>query len=199
MNIDLEDWFGGKGEEFLRSIGIKEDDIVLDVGCGGGSYSIPAAKVVGKRGLVYAVDKNKEALNSLLRRAEAEGADNIVIVNTIFPDGGAFFENSDIDLSNESVDFVLLYDILHYMTAEERAKLYEKLFGLLKNGGIMSIYPKHSKQDEPLWNLAGLNLKDVANEVEKRHFTLERETRTRLIHDERFDQGNILNFKKTYK
>ena len=36
----------------LEKIGIRRDQIVLGFGCGPGTYSIPAAKIVGKQGKV---------------------------------------------------------------------------------------------------------------------------------------------------
>jgi cyclopropane fatty-acyl-phospholipid synthase-like methyltransferase len=38
----------------LKKVGIWPGDLVLDFGCGRGCYTIPAAGIVGKRGVVYA-------------------------------------------------------------------------------------------------------------------------------------------------
>ncbi|OQX86319.1 MAG: hypothetical protein B6D63_00160 [Candidatus Latescibacteria bacterium 4484_7] len=206
MNSDLKEWFNGKGEEFLREIGVKEGDVVLDVGCGGGSYSIPAARLVGKSGAVYAVDKNREALDTLSNRAKAEGIDNIILVNMLFPDEAAedlregveihAESREGVEIHAESIDVALIYDVLHYLDKEERDALYRKVFKLLRKSGILSVYPKHSRIDWPLWHLAGLDPEDIAKEIEKNHFYLTRTVNNDLIHDESCNRGTVLIFGK---
>jgi len=63
--------------EVLEKIGIRRGQTVLDFGCGYGIYTIPAAKIVGEQGRVYALDKDKEALDDLMRKAESAGLRNI--------------------------------------------------------------------------------------------------------------------------
>lgn len=49
METDVEKWFKEEGEKVLKEIGIKKGNIILDFGCGAGTYSLPAAKIIGKR------------------------------------------------------------------------------------------------------------------------------------------------------
>jgi ubiquinone/menaquinone biosynthesis C-methylase UbiE len=56
MEVDVKEWLKEKGEVFLKNIGIKEGQVILDFGCNVGHYTIAAAKIVGKQGRVYAVD-----------------------------------------------------------------------------------------------------------------------------------------------
>jgi ubiquinone/menaquinone biosynthesis C-methylase UbiE len=62
----------------LLEVGIDEGQSVLDFGCGSGTYSLPAAKLVGKKGRIYSVDVNRGTLDNLSRKAEREGLENIV-------------------------------------------------------------------------------------------------------------------------
>jgi len=55
MNEKMERWEVKEGVGFLREIGVKPGQIVLDFGCRAGHYTIPAAKIVGNKGIVYAV------------------------------------------------------------------------------------------------------------------------------------------------
>ena len=57
--LGLRDKFGipFKPEEEIRKLGLKEGQKILDYGCGIGSYTFPAAKLVGEKGRVYALDK----------------------------------------------------------------------------------------------------------------------------------------------
>jgi tRNA A58 N-methylase Trm61 len=45
------------GEIFSIDVGIEQNHSVIDFGCGKGAYVIPAARIVGEIGKVYAVDK----------------------------------------------------------------------------------------------------------------------------------------------
>jgi ubiquinone/menaquinone biosynthesis C-methylase UbiE len=50
----------------------------IDVGCGDGFFSILAAKKVGEKGIVYAVDSDASAIEKLKSKAQAFGLKNIV-------------------------------------------------------------------------------------------------------------------------
>ncbi len=63
----------------LRDIGLKTGMTFVDVGCGSGFFSLPAAKIVGPEGKVYGVDVNEEAIAMLVQKARAEGLENIVV------------------------------------------------------------------------------------------------------------------------
>ena len=65
--------------DVFKKIGLEENMIVGDLGCGNlAYYAFGAAKVVGKNGKVYAVDILKTALNAVENRAKQEGLDEIV-------------------------------------------------------------------------------------------------------------------------
>ena len=42
-------WLEIDGALFLKEIGLKKDDHILDFGCRHGTYSIPAAKIIGDK------------------------------------------------------------------------------------------------------------------------------------------------------
>ena len=188
MEIDVN-WLNREGEAFLKDIGIKKGDVVLDFGCGDGPYTIPAAKVVRKEGKVYAIDKDIESMHKLMEIAKTKGLKNIIPIHTKS-------EESKINLESESIDAVLLYDVLHYMENLERKKIYEEIYRILKTGGILSVYPKHRKSDEPLWNLSDMELDDVIEEINSRHFYLQRKFYKKLLHNGNYNMGYILNFRK---
>ncbi len=51
--------------------------VFIDIGCGNGFFSILAAKKVGKKGKVYAVDIDASAIERLKHKAKAESLKNI--------------------------------------------------------------------------------------------------------------------------
>jgi precorrin-6B methylase 2 len=53
----IKKWLNRMGEIFLIDVGIKQNHSVIYFGCGKGAYVIPAARVVGAGGKVYAADK----------------------------------------------------------------------------------------------------------------------------------------------
>jgi len=191
MENDVKRWLREEGEAFLKDIGIRKGQTILDFGCGVGHYTIPAAKVVGEEGKIYAIDKDGNVLDQLIQIAESEGLKNVLPIKT----SGDF----KIELENESVDVVLLYDVLHYMNVKERRKIYGEVHRILKSGGFFSIYPKHLESDGALWNLSGMELEDIIKEIKRKNFYFERKFYKSLIHDDNYDKGYILKFKKKRK
>jgi ubiquinone/menaquinone biosynthesis C-methylase UbiE len=64
-------------EVLLRSIGLKRGQTIMDIGCGGGFYALPAAKIVGSKGRVYGVDTNEHSIKDLSDQAAAQGLENL--------------------------------------------------------------------------------------------------------------------------
>lgn len=64
-------------EAILKEIGLKTGDTFIDIGCGAGYFTIPAAKIVGKGGKVYALDNSLYVIDILNGKAEAAGLTNI--------------------------------------------------------------------------------------------------------------------------
>lgn len=98
-----------------------------DFGCGYGTFTIPAAKSVN--GKVYAIDINPEMIEVTKRKARENGLNN---VKTILRD----FISNGTGLGDESVDYVMLFNILH---AEEPEKLLGETYRILKGGGKLGI------------------------------------------------------------
>jgi len=70
--------------------------VFVDVGCGDGFFTILAAKKVGEKGKVYAVDSDASAIEKLNRKAQSDGLKNIVCrvgaaEETVFCSGCADF------------------------------------------------------------------------------------------------------------
>jgi ubiquinone/menaquinone biosynthesis C-methylase UbiE len=165
--------------EALKKAGIKRDKTVLDFGCGSGTYTIPAAKIVGEKGKVYALDKDKKVLDELMQKAESAGLKNIKRIDT----SGEL----KIPLQDESVDIVLLYDVFHsyyFSQVADRRKLLEEVYRVSKTDAIISVWPKHMESE-------------AEEEIENANFYLHREYSGTLIHDdEDIEKGKVLNFRK---
>lgn len=188
MASDVTRWLTADGEDFFRDLGVKGGNVILDFGCGAGHYAIPAAKAVGQGGMVYALDKDSIALSQFSKEAQSEGIDNIVPLE--------ISGELAISLEPESVDLALLFDVLHYMAAGERELLYEEVHRVLRNDGRLLVYPKHVKSDQPLWNLRDMELGEVIEEIEIAGFCLEDKSPKRLLHDDNYNKGIVLWFRK---
>ena len=67
-------------EIVLKAIELKEGMVIGEIGAGRGRYSIILAEAVGKNGLIYANDIDKEDLDYLDLRCERDGITNITII-----------------------------------------------------------------------------------------------------------------------
>jgi len=163
----------------LQRIGIKSCQSILDFGCGSGTYTIPTAKIVGKQGNVYALDKDKNALDNLMKQAKLGGLKNIRRMAT---SGGL-----SINLPDESVDVSLIFDVFHryyFPQIEDRKRLLDETYRVTKINGFVSVWPKHMESE-------------VRAEIEGANFYMEREYFGTLIHDNKdIETAKIIHFRK---
>ncbi|TRZ77461.1 class I SAM-dependent methyltransferase [bacterium] len=64
--------------KILKDAGAVEGMKIADLGCGAGYFTIVAAKIVGDKGKVYAVDCMESALESVETKVKIEGLEDIV-------------------------------------------------------------------------------------------------------------------------
>jgi len=165
--------------EMLEGIGIKTGQTVLDFGCGSGTYTIPGAKIVGKEGKVYALDKDKRALDDLMQKADSARLRNI---KTLATSG-----ELRIDLAGGSVDIAILFDVYHhhyFPQMEDRKRLIDEVYRVTKSDGFLAVWPKHMESE-------------ARGEIERAGFYLEKTYSGTLIHDNKdIEKGMVMNFKK---
>jgi len=135
-----------KPEETLAAIGIERGHRVLDFGCGIGSYSIPAAKLVGETGQIYALDVHPIAIERVNKRITKSGLTNIKTIQS----------DLDTGLDNGSLDHVLLLDV--YSWIPNKLKLLKELHRVLKPEGKLSVLIDHMSPDEFMDDIERANL-----------------------------------------
>ena len=113
----------------LENLGIKRGQIILDYGCGPGSYSAAAAGLVGPGGRVYAADMNKNAVAYV--RKIMESRPNLSVIRTDCRTG----------LPDNSVDAVFLFDVYHNL--KEPEKVLKELHRVLKDEGKLFFSDHH--------------------------------------------------------
>ena len=165
--------------EVLKSAGIKKGQVVLDFGCGRGTYTIPAARIVGREGRVFALDKSSCVLDDLMKEVNLAGLGNIERMDT----------SGDIrfNLADGSIDVVLIFDVLniyYFPNKEGRLEVLKESKRVLRSDGLLLVYPKHIESQ-------------AESEVESIGFRLESRYSGTLIHLERdLENGEVLTFRK---
>jgi len=132
------DWLASHAGQVLAEVGIGPGQVVLDFGCGKGTYALAAARLVGDAGAVHALDKDGDALAELSRKAAEERLENIRVGHT----SGEL----DLPLPNASCDAMLLYDVLQLI--DDWPKLLTEALRVLKPGGVLSVFPMHVDNDK---------------------------------------------------
>ena len=92
---------------------------------------------------------------------------------------------------------VLFYDVLHYHEKKEREKLYTEAHRVLKPDGLLSVYPKHTLEDNPIMEFQNLSLGKIKEEIQNSNFVFGKKHCGFISHDDDFNQDCILNFRKT--
>ena len=121
---------------------VQEGQSFLDYGCGTGSFTIPAAKIVGKTGKVFALDYFPRQLEMVERQSQKEGLSNI---ETILSDRST-------GLPDECIDVIWMCDVLHEI--KERRAVLKELHRVLRSEGVLAIHD--GMKDEVLTYTTGL-------------------------------------------
>jgi ubiquinone/menaquinone biosynthesis C-methylase UbiE len=108
----------------LESLGLREGMTFMDVGCGYGFFTIPAAQTVGETGKVYAVDIDAASIDQLKRDAAEKGLKNIYT---------EVAEAEETVFCRECADIVFYNTVLHDF--RDPAKVLLNANAMLKPGG----------------------------------------------------------------
>lgn len=181
-------WECSEGLDCLRQMGVHEGACVVDYGCGPGRYSIPAARLAGSGGMVFAVDTDSWKLNKLRKRAGALGIGNLRCAGNL--------QELALLMGDRRADFILLFDVLHILDGAARKNLYARLQGLLADEGTLCVHPMHVKENEPSRYFASLTAGEVAGEIASAGFSLRREMPAAVWHGHGTIAGTIWVFAK---
>ncbi len=103
-------------DRVFDALPLKKGDHFLDAGCGPGDYSIRASECVGDAGLVFALDKDKQMIEELRRKARKKGITNIRAVTSDF--------TASLPLRDHSVDVCLAATVLHIPAVFKHANAF---------------------------------------------------------------------------
>jgi ubiquinone/menaquinone biosynthesis C-methylase UbiE len=126
-----------KPNKLLKAAGIKEDQTILEVGCGPGSFTLPAAGIVGDKGKVYAIDIQPRFTARVQKKAQKKAIKNIetMCVNA-----------ANTSLQDESMDLAFIFGLRHIAGGME--KTVSELHRVLKPFGKLSFEKTNSDERE---------------------------------------------------
>jgi SAM-dependent methyltransferase len=107
---------------------LREGEVVLDLGSGGGIDVILSARRVGPAGTAYGVDMTDEMLALARRNAEEAGVPNVHFLKGVI---------EDVPLPAESVDVVISNCVVNLST--DKAAVLTEMARVLKPGGRIGI------------------------------------------------------------
>jgi len=113
-------------EAILSGVGLKPGDIFIEMGCGEGFFTLPAAKIVKQNGVVYGIDTNLTAINKLENQAKQLGLSNIET---------RVAEAENTILCTACADIVFFGIVLHDFKNPEQ--VLKNALIMLKPGGIL--------------------------------------------------------------
>jgi ubiquinone/menaquinone biosynthesis C-methylase UbiE len=119
-------------QEIFDKLNLQQGMNVACLGCGNqGAFIVPAAKLVGKDGLAYAVDIQKPVLESVRHLAALEGLTNLQTVWANLEDVGS------ANIPAGSLDSAFLINVL--FQNKKYAEILKEAGRLLKLGGKLII------------------------------------------------------------
>ncbi len=111
-------------EMILKAAGVQPGITFIDIGCGQGFFTLPAARIIGSAGKIFGVDTDESAIGELGKKAEQEGIKNLQL--TVSPAEKAL-------LCEACADIVFLGIVLHDFA--DPARVLSNAHRMLKPGG----------------------------------------------------------------
>ena len=163
----------------LDSIGLRQGQVVADVGAGTGYFALRIARRVGPEGKVYANDVQPEMLDKLRANAQRENLSNVeTVLGSV----------ADPKLPAGKIDVVLLVDVYHELSQPQ--EMLQHIRAALKPDGRLVLL-EYRKEDPaiPIRLEHKMSVAEVKAEVEAEGYKLDKAVET-------LPRQHIIIFKK---
>jgi ubiquinone/menaquinone biosynthesis C-methylase UbiE len=117
--------------KILRGTDIAPGQIVLEVGCGTGYFTLPAARLIGEQGCLVAMDVLSDSVELVSRKVQGANLKNVRVVKGDALDSG---------LDAESFDTVLLFGVIPAPMLPLN-RLLPEMHRVLKANGSLAVWP----------------------------------------------------------
>ena len=121
----------------LKYLCLKEDDIMIDIGCGTGYFTFPASQITGPAGRVIGVDISEEMLDELRRKIDGKGHNIELLLS----------DNLKLPVTDQMGTFALLSNVLH--ESDDMLTMLRETNRILKPGGRLAII-EWEKRETPM-------------------------------------------------
>jgi demethylmenaquinone methyltransferase/2-methoxy-6-polyprenyl-1,4-benzoquinol methylase len=114
----------------LQGADIQPGQTILEVGCGTGFFTIPAAEMIGEKGSLIAMDVSSGFIEVTSKKVKNANLKNVQVIKR---------DALNTGLGDESIDKVLLFGVLPFPLLPLN-KLLPEMHRILKPEGTMAIW-----------------------------------------------------------
>ena len=129
MGSRLRQWLSSPVKTLIGA-DIQPGQTVLEVGCGTGFFTIPAARMIGDQGSLVAMDVLSDYIDRVSEKVEATDLKNVRVVKR---------DALDTGLDTESIDTALLFGVIPF-PALPLNRLLPEMHRILKPGGTLAVW-----------------------------------------------------------
>jgi ubiquinone/menaquinone biosynthesis C-methylase UbiE len=123
-----------KRREKLKKAGVKEGQVIVDLGCGPSRFTILASKIVGSEGKVYALDIHPLNTAIVAARIAIGGHKNVSVM---------LADCCATRLPDQAIDLIFINDAFHEF---DKIDCLKEASRILKADGILAIYEGEMKE-----------------------------------------------------
>jgi len=116
--------------KILHGAEIRPGSTVLEVGCGSGFFTIPAARLIGEHGNLVAIDVWPAYVERVTEKIQAANLKNVSVIET---------DALDVGLDAGSMDVVILFGVIPFPLLPLN-RLLPEMHRVLKPGGIIVVW-----------------------------------------------------------
>lgn len=117
-------------EKLLRGSGIQPGQTVLEIGCGSGFFTIPAAKIIGDKGKLYSIDIHPVAIEETQKKVDELSLENVIVKKD---------DAMKSSFQDTMFDLVLLYGVVPAPVISMK-DISKEICRVLKPGGTYAIW-----------------------------------------------------------